>query len=457
MKKMFAAGLLALMGFLVLTGCASTDHEGTTPDAVSQATPKGEGWKIELSGVRNDEVWESNLNSWIQQNPELLVPLEYEKKGELHSYQGFPLKEIIAMVDDADGSMPASFRTEKWTAGYELTLTAGDGYAQTLMTSDFNPGDLYLGISQDGSPMAPTLIGDISGQYWVRDLASISLGLQPVSLETNDFELLLSIGSENASFTISEMENHPYYLEDRGNYTNSYGNNFQYTWGGVKLVDLINDYTTLTEDMTITIQAMDGYEMDYSGSQLLDQENGTWILAFKENGEYMPEDPGYIRLVKVGPENPEITGHVSARMVKKIMISQESFTDFAITMDGPGGKEVFDRQTLQSGVSTHKSVVSYYDRKSESSVEYMGLPLFEMFSRYDGVNQVTLEAEDGFSITLDASEVIGNQDVILAMYYGDGSELSDRERPLVLVWDQNAALVPDGIKAVRNISKLIVE
>ena len=455
MNKKFTGLLLAVMGLLVLTSCVSADQEGAA-DAVSQATPKGDGWKIELSGVRSDEVWESNLKSWIAQNPELLVELEYEKKDELHSYEGVPLKEIIAMVDDADGSMPASFRAEKWTEGYELTLTAGDGYAQTMVSSDFDPDDLYLGISQDGSPMPPTLIGDISGQYWVRDLASISLGLQPVSLETNDFELLLDIDSKNASFTISEMENHPYYMEDKGNYTNSYGNNFQYTWGGVKLVDLINDYTTLTDEMTVTIQAMDGYEMDYSGSQLLDQEDGTWILAFKENGEYMPEDPGYIRLVKVGPKNPEITGHVSARMVKKIIIREESFSDFQITLDGPAGMEVFDRQTMQSGVSTHKSVVSYFDKKSESSIEYMGLPLYEMFSRYDGIEEVTLKAEDGFAITLAASEVIGNQDVILAMYYGDGSELSDKEKPLVIVWDQNAPVVPEGIKAVRKISKLII-
>ena len=39
----------------------------------------------------------------------------------------------------------------------------------------------------------------------------------------------------------------------------------------------------------------------------------------------MPEDPGYIRLVKVGPQNPNFTGHVSARMVKKIIIKDTAF------------------------------------------------------------------------------------------------------------------------------------
>ena len=126
MKKMFQGVLLAVTGLLLLTGCVTKNQV----DAVSQATPEGEGWAIELSGVRNDEVWESSLKKWIDRNPELLVHLEYEKKGELHSYEGFPFKEIIAIVDDADGTMPADFQEEKWLSGYEVTLTAADGYSR---------------------------------------------------------------------------------------------------------------------------------------------------------------------------------------------------------------------------------------------------------------------------------------------------------------------------------------
>ena len=94
---------------------------------------------------------------------------------------------------------------------------------------------------------------------------------------------------------------------------------------------------------------MDGYAMSYSASQLLDNSDGDWILAFKENGEYMPEDPGYIRLVKVGPNNPNITGHVSARMVKKIIIKDVAFKDFSLELiqngktDGNGQTDSSER------------------------------------------------------------------------------------------------------------------
>jgi hypothetical protein len=70
---------------------------------------------------------------------------------------------------------------------------------------------------------------------------------------------------------------------------------------------------------------------------------------------------------------------------------------------------------------------------------------------------VKITAADGFEISLAADELEGNNDVIIAMFYGDGSELSDREFPLIIVWDENAEVIPAGIKAVRSISRITVE
>lgn len=444
--------VVLLMGF----SCATT-AEPQDVDAVAHATPKGSGWMVELKGVRSDELWESGLQEWIEENPELLQTLELEKRGEIRVYEAVPLKIVVAMVDDPDGGMPYSFQQDLWGEGYDLTAVAEDGYSVTLNTGDVAADDLFIAMRLNGEAVTPTLVGHVSSQYWVRDLSRLELGLEPVALDENPFELQLAIGDQEAAYTLAQLEAHPAYTEDKGNYTNSYGNNFQHLWGGVKFVDLINEYTTLAPDMTVTIQAMDGYEMDYSGAQLLDQEEGVWVLAFKEDGAYMPEDPGYIRLVKVGPNNPEITGHVSARMVKKIIIQDVPFEDFKLELVNDGTTEVMDKQTLKSGVTTHRSKVNFYDRKNDRVVSYMGLPLFEMFSHFPGYTRVTVEAADGFSITLSADELEGNQDVILAMYYGDGSELSEREKPLLVAWDKDASLVPAGIKPVRQVVRLIVE
>ena len=467
MKLKLKAYLLPLLvvALLIFAGCSTTSDAETAAgpvveseaDTVTHATPKGEGWMITVDGVRSDEVWESNFEAWKSSPSSGYGEYEFSQKGKPVKFMAMPLKNIIAMVDDSDATMPYSFIEDKWADGYDITMTAADGYTITVNTADFSAEDFFLADMKDGEKISPMITGNVSTQYWTKELSSLALSLQPLSLEDNDFELMLDIGGENASFTIGELEKLSYYIEDKGNYTNSYDNNFQFIWGGVKIVDLINEYTSLSEDMTVIIEAMDGYAMNYSAKQLMDDSDGDWILAFKENGEYMPEDPGYIRLVKVGPENPEILGHTSARMVKKIIIENTEFRDFNLEIVSGAKTEVMDRQTLQSGMTTWRTVVDYFNKKAGETVQYMGMPIYEILGRYSGYDTVKIVAADGFEIALSAAELQDNKEVILAMFYGDESELSEKEFPLVVAWDKDAELVPDGIKPVRNVVKLIVE
>ena len=426
-------------------------------DTTSSATPAGEGWVVRLTGVRQDEVWQSDVEEWRKQS-DAYREEELEKKGESNLYGGIPLSSVVAMVDDADGGMPYLFQADRWEEGYEITLTAADGYSYTFSTTEVSPDEVFLVDRIDGAPVSPRIAGNITTRAWVRDLTEIELGLAPVSLTENDFELVLEIHGRTTAYTIGELEAMPMYVEDRGSYTNSYGNTFSAVWGGVKLVPLLERYMAITPETTIRIVAMDGYEMTYGGEMLLDQEDGEWILAFKEDGEYMPEDPGYIRLVKAGPDNPNITGHVSARMVKRIVTEGEPFRNFELTIVDGDGVEVFDRQTLQSGVSTNRDRVAYYDRRADAEVPYMGIAVWRLLERLDGYRAVTIEATDGFSVTLDNAELEGNDDVILAMYTGrDDRLLGDNEWPLRLVWDRDAEVVPEGIRSVRNVVRIELE
>ena len=474
--KMSGKLLLVLLAvpLLFFTACQTTDNasapveksaaaepaaviEKDMTDDTSHATPKGEGWLIKVSGVRTDEVWESDFEKWKEDPDSGYGEYSFERKGEAVAVKAMPLKNIIAMVDDPDATMPYSFKEELWKSGYDLTFTASDGYSATVNTSGTGPDELFLADTVSGKKITPMVCGNVTSQLWVKDLAEISASLDAVSLANNDFKLILEVGMKTGSYTISELEKMDYYVEDRGNYTNSYGNTFEFVWGGVKIVDLIDQYTTLTKDMSVTIEAMDGYAMNYSGGQLLDNADGDWILAFKENGEYMPEDPGYIRLVKVGPGNPNFTGHVSARMVKKIIIKDTAFKNFDLEIVSPGGSEIMDAQTLMSGVTNSRTVVEALNKKQGTVNAYMGMPVYMLLERYSGYSRVNIEATDGFSISLAASELQGNNDVILAMFKGDGSDLDDNEFPLVVAWDKDAKLVPEGIKAVRNVIKITLE
>ena len=452
MKRMVFGLLLAAL--LVFTGCLTAPVAESAPevDDVSSATPAGSGWMVELTGVRSDELWESDLEAWLNEG---YVELPLEKKGETHLYGGILFSEVVAMVDDPDGSMPYSFQEELWREGYDITLTAADGYSATFFTADVDPETMMLAVSMDGQPIPLQVAGDFSSKLWIQDLASVELSLAPVALEENSFTLELAINGVERAYTLKEMEQMDIYVEDKGTYTNSYGNSFTNVWAGVKLVPLLEQFMVLEPDSSLKIVAMDGYEMTFGGEMLLDQADGDWILAFKENGEYMPEDPGYIRLVKVGPKNPEISGHSSARMVKRIVTEGVPFKDFSLTLTQKDLTEVFDRQTMQSGITTHKTRVSYYDRKSDSDIPYMGMPLWRVIERPTGYKAVELIAADGFTITLDNAEVEGNDDVIVAMFTGENDQLlSDDEWPLRLVWDKDAALVPEGIKSIKNLVEI---
>ncbi len=444
--------LLMIAALLVLTGCA------TTVDDTSHATPKGEGWLIKVSGVRTDEVWESNFDKWKKMEASGYAEHQFKRKGKMMTVMAVPLVKIAAIIDDADGTMPYSFKKDLWESGYDLSMAAADGYTATINTAEYKTDELYIADMLNGEKIAPMVCGNVSGKLWVRELAEITASLEPVSLTNNDFELVFEVGDKAGSFLIGDLEKMDCYIEDNGSFTNSHNNTFAHKWGGVKIVDMINNYTELTPDMSVTIEAMDGYAMTYSGKQLLDNSDGDWILAFKEDGEYMPEDPGYIRLVKVGPKKPNFTGHVSARMVKKIIIKDVPFKDFDLEIITPAGTEVMDAQTLMSGVTNSRTVVEMWNKKKKELKSYMGMPIYMLLEKYKGTySKVNIVATDGFKISLSASELEGNDDVIIAMFKGDGSDLSDKDFPLVVAWDKNAAQIPAGIKKVRNIEKIILE
>jgi hypothetical protein len=440
----------------LMTGKGATAY-GEGADQVSGATAMGKGWMIKLTGVRNDELWQSDMEIWKKENPRFFASMELERKGEVNLYSGILLKDVIALIDDPSGGMPAVFRDALWREGYEITFTAADGYSATINTSQTSFEEILLADTINGEPVSPRIAGKLSSKAWVSDLKEIELSLAPVDPAGNNFDFLLEINGKTMSYSISDLEKMEIYTEDKGSFTNSYGNRTDSLYGGVKLIPLLSEFMTVTAETAVKIIAMDGYEMIYGGDMLLDQNEGDWILAFKENGEYMPEDPGYIRLVKVGPENPNISGHVSARMIKKIATEGQPFRNFEITIVQKDLTEVFDRQTMQSGVITNKNRVSFYDRKKDETIEYMGISLWRLLERPTGYRAVTLEAEDGFSITLSNDQVEGNDGVILAMYRGEDDELLDpQDWPLKIVWDKDAEIVPEGIKSVRNIVKIIL-
>ncbi len=482
-----ATALAALLLALLLASCAGNPVPPVAPAAAETADatqPAGErvgeeetsapavsrNWTIALKGARED-VLEAGRFEQAKAHGSHYVERKLERKGEVKTYSGMPLYLIAAMVDGSDGEHPYRVDRSGWSAGYDVTITGRDGYAATFNTADVAPEALILADSEEGMPVAPMIAGEVPGSLWVRDVVEIELALGTAAVEEPEFELVLDINGKVSSFTLEELESSPFYIEQRGSYTTSAGTTYEGLWGGVKMPDFLGQFMNLKPETSLTMVAMDEYEMTYSGKEILDTSDGVWILAFKRDGEYLPVDPGYVRTLKVGPGVPNIPGHSSVRMVQRIVARQEGYRDFSITISGKM-EWTLDRQTIQAGVSCHKRVV-LFEREGESA-RYTGIPLYLVLAYADDPEYaphkqadksilsyrgelaekgytVEIMAADGFSISLDSRELDGNEDVILGMYK-DGEELPEREFPLILVWDKDAKTEPAGAKPIRQIT-----
>ncbi|MFW6360288.1 MAG: hypothetical protein ACOC2R_00945 [Spirochaetota bacterium] len=489
MKREFA--LLKAVGtvllFIFFVGCMSAPSGLRTADASEESAPEAAGeekpaevkpadesteektagadWKIELSGVRSDAVSAQGFAEAKEHSSHY---------REMNDFMAMPFWYLVAMVDGEDSRHPWLFDEEAWQAGYDITLTASDGYAVTFSTKDVAADALYLADQVNGEMIPPRIVGDVSSKLQLKDLAKVELALGESAVQKT-FELELEINGDITAFTREELEATPYYMEGTGSYTTSAGTTHTHEYGGVKFADFLRSYVDLSAETSVKVVAMDGYSMSYSGGDLMDESDGTWILAFKSDGEYLPLDPGYIRSLKVGPSQPNIDGHSSARMIKKVIVSGEEYKEYELLIRGRM-ENVLDRQTIQSGVSCHEKTVAYYDRKSGQVENYTGIPLWmllafgddaehaphrqtdkEILSYKQDVAQsgyaVKIVASDGYSVTLDSRQLDKNDEVIIATQK-EGETLPEREWPMILVWDRDADRVPEGIKAVRNITEI---
>lgn len=433
-------------------------------DAVSSAS-----WHLDLQGFRDHDLQTYEVRHMMDEGKG--VTYAAEQRGRTVEYEGVPFTSILAFVDGAAFEDPWQFDADRWDEGYEVTITASDGYAATFVSSELEQDALIFAMTRDGESVSPRLVGDAAKSLWVKDIVKIEIGVESDEGDRlrEAFRFTLTVNNEEHEFSLADLKDSPYYAEGRGQYTTSAGSEFASEYGGVYLRDFLEQYVQIEDDASITFVATDGYEMTYSGSQLKDESDGRWLLAFEENGKPLPPDPGYLRTIKIGPDTPNIPGHLSVKMIAEIRIDGEPFRSFVLEMRGAKDMDV-SRDSLQSYLAFEKKTVTFTHRGETN--QYTGIPLYKMLAFADdpeytphgqdsSINPYNVEAavegyeidvvaSDGFTVTLDSRDVHENDDVILAMKK-NGEELPDREWPLILVWDENAETVPEGIKNIRNI------
>ncbi|MGC9529999.1 MAG: hypothetical protein ACP5G2_05195 [Candidatus Bipolaricaulaceae bacterium] len=420
---------------------------------------------------------------------------------EPHHYRGFPLAGLV----DAVGGM---------AAGDLLWVVAVDGYAKALpapvVYGESPLGEPILAISRDGQAVpewgsGPQLVflapdGRVSNDDQVQALGEHAHYFQDLPSATGllvkgvkwlvvnwdgDFAALPEVGGwveeatlkvgdgEEQIYTLPELETTFVSLTQAGSYTTSTGREVTACWTGIPVTTLLGN---LPADTQVEVVAADGYRMRYVYGELEDGE-GKWILAFKRDGEYLPVDPGYFRLVKVGPGVPQFEGARSARMVTQLLAGGP-YAEYQLRMEG-AVERVFDRRELEAGAGCpcHTATVTF-TRKGEEHT-YTGFPLWRLVAYVDddrappverGIyyaeehfNQalalsgysVEIRAADGFAQTLPSAVVAGNDRFIIALK-GDGQYLTcEQGGPLLFVWDDSAP-APAGLRKVKWVTEIVL-
>jgi hypothetical protein len=282
-------------------------------------------------------------------------------------------------------------------------------------------------------------------------------------------EILTVVKGEDVStYSIAELEA-LYTITAPGTFVDSIGGDHTATYTGVPICSLVGD---IAPDATIRVIASDGYSMNYAADLLADRSTGTWILAFKENGVYMPYDPGYLRVVKVGEDNPRFDGSLSARMVEEINILG-AYEEYSLLLQGVITR-TFSRAELEAGVGCpcHTSTVTVTGEGGTHT--YTGLPLWRLIAYVDDETSPFLEqgiyyddtdlndelAKDGYTITLVAgdgysqsvsSTLVAHDDRFIVALKQDGVFLDPREDGHMRFVVDDSVLFPQGtqLKSVK--------
>jgi hypothetical protein len=425
-----------------------------------------------------------------------------------HTYSGVLIRDLLSAV----GGMEA---------GDLLAVVATDDYCKEIpyevLYGSTTTGEAILALTKDGESTtegAPTLVflpederfsnddmliafgEDLSHYYsgrpsttglMVKDVAYLVVnydgGALPERTAVGESTVLIPGGSltvvageRSTSYTIADLEELDV-VTAQGTFTNTIGVDYTATYTGVPIATLIGNVPV---DTTILVTAADGYSMNYEAGMLLDRSEGTWILAYKENGSYMPYDPGPLRVVLVGEENPHFEGAISAKMVTRIDILG-TYEDYSLLVHGAITR-AFSRVELESGVgcSCHTSTVTVTSKGKTHT--YTGLPLWRLVAYVDderapgpeqGIHYdeedfnaalaasgytITLVAEDGYTQSV-TSQLIAHDDRFIVAFKRDGLFLDPAKSGYMRFVYDDSVLFPAGtsLRSVKFLSSIEVE
>ena len=483
--------------FLVLMGIVAAAVEGARASVLVQ---------------KGDVVIEAVLVTYPQtagtvayQGPVLQAGEDNWKPA--YRYTGVRIRELLTALG---GMGPADV----------LTVAAADGYQKAIpddvLYGETPVGTAILAVTRDGSEPgawqdAPELVflpqderfsnddmlqafGEARAHFYapgqpsttgfvMRNVACLVVNYAGGALPTKptqgmtppaaEVTVTLVKGGTESIYSLADLEGLDT-IAGQGTFTTSAGTDYSATYTGVPLSTLIGNVPV---DTTVRITASDGYSMNYVAGMLLARTEGTWILAYKENGTYMPLDPGPLRVVFVGEANPHFQSALSAKMVKRIEILG-TYEPYSLVLKGVVSR-TFTRAELEAGNGCPCHTATVTSTAKGETHTYTGLPLWRLVAYVDDIRFPAPEqgihyddadfndalAQAGYPITLVASDgytqsvrstLIAHDDRFIVAFKRDGVFLdASKDGYMRFVYDDSVVL-PDGatLKSVKFLAKI---
>jgi len=428
-----------------------------------------------------------------------------ENWKEAHAYSGALIQDLLSAVGGMDkGDLLTVYATDSYHAeiSYEVlygSTSAGEAILALAKDgeSDLKEAPMLVFLPEDkrfsNADMLASFGEDLSHYYAgrpsttglrVKNVAYLVVNYDGGALPTRTMigeetvltpggVLTVVTGERVLTYTIAELEALDI-VTAPGTFTNSLGVDYKATYTGVPITTLIGN---VPSDTTILVTALDGYSMNYKAGMFLDCTQGNWILAYKENGSYMPHDPGPLRIVLVGEDNPHFEGAISAKMVKRIEVLG-TYEDYSLSLHGAITRTL-NRGELEAGMGCpcHTSTVNVTS-KGETHT-YTGLPLWRLVAYVDddrapgeeeGIHyddedfndelavsgyMITLVAEDGYSQAV-SSQLIARDDRFIIAFKRDGLFLNPEKSGYMRFVYDDSVLLPAGtsLRSVKFLSKI---
>ncbi len=367
---------------------------------------------------------------------------------------------------------------EDWSSAPVLVfLPEDEGFSNEDMMSALGP-DLAHYFGEDPSTTGLMVKGVA---YLIPDYAGEDLPLQPevageIDVTPPEGTILTVIrGDESFSYTMDEIEELDA-VTGHGTFTNSADNEYAATYTGIPMTTFIGN---VSGDATIRVTASDGYSMNYPAEMFQDTSGGVWILAYQNNGVYMPYDPGVLRVVQVSDEGAHFSSSLSAKMVEIIEVL-DAYEVYTLNVSG-AVERIFLRGELEAGIgcSCHTATVSVTS-KGETH-EYTGIPLWRLVAYVDdnlfppfeegiyyedehfndtlaaAAYAIDLIASDGYTQTV-TSDLIARDDRFIVAFKKDAVFLdASSDGYMRFVFDDSVELPEDAnLRSVKFLTEILL-